>query len=365
MELAYSSKKTPAEIISTINKIKNSCRLDKNITRGILFNSDNFKAMSLLLNSYANKVDLIYIDPPFNTNLDFYYSVDRTAHVSNVKSAQVAYSDCMHFESYIEFIRERLILIHMLLSDSGTLYFHIDINVGHYIKILLDSIFGRENFLNEITRIKSNPKNFKRNAYGNEKDTIYVYSKSSKKNIFNDIKEQFTKEEIAEKFPKADEFGRKYTTVPCHAPGETVNGATGQKWNNISPPPGRHWRYSPEELDKMDAQGLIEWSKNNVPRIKKFADDCVGKKIQDVWTKYKDPQYPVYPTEKNAKMLELIVRQSSHKNSLIMDCFCGSGSFLAAGMRLGRRVIGIDKSEVAIKVARQRSELQQLPLVTI
>lgn len=365
MELAYPSKKTYGEITAIINNIKNSYKLDKDITTGILFHGDNFKAMSLLLNDYANKVDLIYIDPPFNTNLDFYYSEERTAHVSNAKYAQVAYSDCLSFESYIEFIRERLIILHMLLSDIGTLYFHIDINVGPYIKILLDSIFGRENFLNEITRIKSNPKNFKRNAYGNEKDTIYVYSKYAKTNIFNDIKEKFTKDELADKFPKTDEFGRKYTTVPCHAPGETVNGATGQKWKNIAPPPGRHWRYAPGELEKMDAQGLIEWSKNNVPRIKKFADNCTGKKIQDVWTKYKDPQYPVYPTEKNAKMLELIVRQSSHKNSLVMDCFCGSGSFLASAMRLGRRVIGIDKSEVAIQVARQRHELRHLPLVTI
>lgn len=107
------------------------------------------------------------------------------------------------------------------------------------------------------------------------------------------------------------------------------------------------------------------WSKNMVPRIKKYADEHEGCKIQDVWTNFKDPQYPLYPTEKNMEMLELIVRQSSRPDSLVMDCFCGSGAFLAAGIRHGRRVIGVDESEIAIAVASQRPELVNMPVLEL
>lgn len=332
---------------------------------GLLLWGDNFQGMSGLLDGYKNQIDLIYIDPPFNSNADYYHSPERTAHVSSARSASLAYSDKFAFDEYLEFIRERVILMHLLLSESGSLYFHIDVKIGHYIKIILDEVFGRGNFLNEITRIKSNPKNFARKAYGNEKDVIYFYAKKAGQNIFNNIKEKYSPEILAKKFPKTDPYGRRYTTVPCHAPGETKNGPTGMKWKNMCPPPGRHWRWPPEELERLDAAGFVEWSKNSVPRIIKYADEHEGCKIQDVWTNFKDPQYPLYPTEKNMEMLELIVRQSSNPNSLVMDCFCGSGAFLAAAMRHGRRVIGMDQSGIAIKVASQRPELAKIPTFKI
>ena len=149
---------------------------------------------------------------------------------------------------------------------------------------------------------------------------------------------------------KVDKDGRHYTTVPCHAPGETKNGNTGGEWKGMFPPKGRHWRCDPKELEVFDKNNLIEWSKNGVPRIKKFADEHKGKKIQDIWQNFKDPQYPIYPTEKNYDMLSMIIEQSSTENSIIMDCFCGSSIFLSAGINKNRYVIGIDKSEVAKQV---------------
>lgn len=362
-ELVYEGKKSGLIIDNMIEDIKNKYSIDDHLC--FLVNDDNFKAMSVLLNKYENGIDLVYIDPPFNTNAYYYHDKVKTSHISNSRESVVAYKDKFKFNEYLEYIRERLILIHKLLSEKGTLYFHIDINIGHYIKIILDEIFGIDNLVNDITRIKSNPKNFSRKAFGNEKDVIYVYSKRAGKNIFRNIKEKYTEEELLSRFPKVDEFGRRYTTIPCHAPGETKNGITGTKWKNIDPPRGRHWRCSPQELDKLDQQGLIEWSKTNVPRIKKFADDHSGKKIQDVWKKFKDPQYPLYPTEKNMDMLEMMVKQSSEQDSLIMDCFCGSGSFLVAGIRHGRRVIGIDNSRTAINIAGTRPELQNIPVVQL
>ena len=257
---------------------------------------------------------------------------------------------------YLEFIRQRLVLLKELLSEQGSIYLHIDTKVGHYIKIIMDEVFGEENFKNDITRIKSNPKNFSRTAYGNEKDVIYFYAKNSKKNIWNEVKIPIDKKDISKKFPKIDKDGRRYTTIPLHAPGET-NGITGQPWRNICPPEGRHWRTNPSEFDRLDSLGLIEWSSNGNPRIIKYADEHKGKKIQDIW-RFKDPQNPIYPTEKNLDMLKLIIKQSSNENSLVLDCFCGSGTTLVAAEELGRKWIGIDFSKIAIDTIKSREQLK-------
>ena len=216
----------------------------------------------------------------------------------------------------------------------------------------MDEIFGGANFRNDITRIKCNPKNFNRRAYGNVKDLILFYSKTSKP-VWNNPTVPYTKDEIEKLNPKKDANGRSYTTLPLHALGETLNGKTAQAFKGMLPPKGRHWRSSPEELEELDKKGLIEWSKTNNPRRIIYADEKEGKKIQDIW-EFKDPQYPSYPTEKNLEMLKQIVRISSNKDSLVLDFFCGSGTTLIACELLGRRWIGIDKSEKAICVARNR-----------
>jgi len=154
-------------------------------------------------------------------------------------------------------------------------------------------------------------------------------------------------------FKKVDKDGRRYTTIPLHAPGETANGRTGQEWRGIKPPKGRHWRSEPSVLDKLDKEGLIEWSANGVPRRKIYADEKDGKKMQDIW-EFKDPQYPNYPTEKNLGLLKLIIASSSNPEDLVLDCFCGSGTTLIAAQELGRKWIGIDQSDYAIKMTEKR-----------
>lgn len=362
MELFYNGKKNKEEINELIeNNIDSSLKFPFDEAKGIYIYDDNFHAMANLLNEYEGKIDLIYIDPPFNTNSTFRYSEDRVATISNEKKSEIAYSDNMLMDDYLEFIRERLLLMNRLLSEQGTLYFHIDLKVGHYIKLILDEVFGLENYVNDITRIKSNPKNFSRKAFGNEKDVIYIYSKKPKNNIFNDIKAPLSEDDVERLFSKIDNNGERYTTVPCHAPGETANGITGQKWREMFPPKGRHWRSAPDELEKLDKKGMIEWSKTGNPRIKKFAKDHKGKKMQDIW-KFKDPQYPLYPTQKNADMLEMIVKQSSKEDSIIMDCFCGSGSFLLAGLNNGRKVIGIDSSQTSYNVCSKQPKFSDIKM---
>jgi len=218
----------------------------------------------------------------------------------------------------------------------------------------------KKNFLNDLTRIKCNPKNFGRKAYGNVKDMILFYSKTGN-HIWNNPKASMSEEDIKRLFKKIDKDGRRYTTIPLHAPGETINGATGQPWKGMMPPKGRHWRCSPSKLEELDKQGLIEWSKTGVPRKKIYADENDGKKIQDI-LEFKDPQNPSYPTEKNFDLLKLIVNASSSTNSIVLDCFCGSGTTLKAAQELGRNWIGIDKSEEAINVALKKLTSKQKTL---
>lgn len=366
MELVYPNKKSAERMRSLIAEASRANPpLEIGSSKGCVFIGDNFPVMAQLLPLWGGKVDLVYIDPPFNTSGTFVYDSAHVATVSRSLGATVAYDDNLSTEEYLEFMRERLFLIHELLSPCGTLYFHIDTKMGHYIKVLLDEVFGTENFLNDVSRLKSNPKNFSRRAFGNEKDSILVYSKSPGKNIFNDIREPLSEAEVADRFTKVDSDGRRYTTVPCHAPGETRNGPTGGPWKGVLPPKGRHWRSSPAELDKLDAEGMIEWSANNVPRIKRYADKSQGKKIQDIWLEYKDPQYPLYPTQKNPAMMDLIVRQSSVEGSVVMDCFCGSGAFLKAGLARSRFVIGVEKSPVAASVMRESPILAELEFLDL
>lgn len=150
-----------------------------------------------------------------------------------------------------------------------------------------------------------------------------------------------------------------------HAPGESsINSPTGQPWRGMNPPEGRHWRTNPAEFDRMDNEGLIEWSSNGNPRIKKFADEHKGMKIQDVWT-FKDPQYPIYPTEKNLDMISLIVQQSSNINGYVLDCFSGSGTTLLAAIQNGRKFIGIDKSEISLDVVQQKLSEHDFEIIKI
>lgn len=356
MELTYNGKKTVSEILNTSSKSKFSKPYNNN--NSIIY-GDNFDALKILLDTYnmKGKIDLIYIDPPFATNGIFTIGNDRVSTISSSKRDEIAYEDNLVGELFLEFLRERLLLAKELLSEKGSIYLHIDYKIGHYVKIIMDEIFGQENFRNDITRIKCNPKNFSRKAYGNIKDLILFYSKTNTP-IWNEPYTEYTQEDILKLYKKVDKDGRFYTTVPLHAPGETKDGPTGGEFKGLKPPKGRHWRTDPKELEKLDEQGLIEWSSNGVPRRKIFADEQKGKKTQDIWD-FKDYQYPVYPTEKNLDLLKHIIKTSSNDDSIVLDFFCGSGTTLKAAQELGRKWIGIDKSEKAISVSIKKMLSQE------
>lgn len=324
----------------------------------ILIHGENLFGLQYLIDKgYAGKIDLVYIDPPFATGGNFTITEDRASTISNSSKGVVAYSDTLQGKDFIEFLRKRISLIKELLSDRGSIYLHIDYKIGHYVKVMMDEVFGIDNFRNDITRIKCNPKNFSRIGYGNIKDMILFYSKTSTP-IWNEPTIPYTQEDLVTLFAKVDANGRRYTTVPIHAPGETQNGSSSQPFKGMYPPAGRHWRTDVATLEQWDAEGLIEWSDNGNPRKKIYADERKGKRVQDIW-EYKDPMYPVYPTEKNSDLLDLIIRTSSEEDSIVLDCFAGSGTTLKAADKLGRHWVGIDKSEIAIKTIKDKLQLDR------
>lgn len=348
MQLNYPNKKTEQQIFDSIPDITLE-QINNSDSPNLLIQANNLVALKQLITQHnlVGKIDLIYIDPPFATNNTFTITDGRASTISNSKNGNIAYSDTLKGFDFIEFIRERLVLLKMLLSDKGSIYLHIDYKIGHYVKIVMDEIFGIENFRNDITRVKCNPKNFARKGYGNIKDLILFYSKSNNL-IWNEPKTPYTEEDKIKLFPKTEKDGRRYTTIPLHAPGETQNGKTSQAFKGILPPKGRHWRSEVLILEQWDNDGLIEWSNNGNPRKKIYFDEQEGKRMQDIW-EFKDPQYPVYPTEKNSDLLDIIVKTSSNENSIILDCFAGSGTTLKSAQTNGRQWIGIDQSDEAIK----------------
>lgn len=355
MHLKYPNKKSKKEIlnndISKINIIKEENKVN---SQNKLFFGDNYDILKYLIFklNYSNKVDLVYIDPPFSTNNTFKVGKSRANTISSSNSDEIAYHDNLTGSKYIEFLRERLILLRELMSSKGSIYLHIDYKIGHYVKIVMDEIFGMKSFRNDITRIKCNPKNFKRRSYGNIKDLILFYTKTNKY-IWNEPLVPQNKEDIKRLFKKTDENGKLYTTVPIHAPGEVDSGSTGKAWKGILPPKGRHWRTNPKYLDELDKNGLIKWSKNGVPRRIIYAEDRKYKLLQDIW-EYKDSQSPSYPTEKNIDLLRTIIKTSSNQNSLVLDAFAGSGTTLIAADSLKRNWIGIDNSKKAYEITKER-----------
>ncbi|MBS1647807.1 MAG: site-specific DNA-methyltransferase [Bacteroidetes bacterium] len=348
MQLHYPNKKSEKEIFDNIPDTE-LVQINDSINPNLLIQANNLVALKQLITKHnlAGKIDLIYIDPPFATNNTFTITNGRANTISNSSSGTVAYTDTLKGFDFIEFIRERLVLLKMLLSDNGSIYLHIDYKIGHYVKVIMDEIFGIENFRNDITRVKCNPKNFARKGYGNIKDLILFYSKSDNL-IWNEPKMPYTEEDKTKLFPKTDKDGRRYTTIPLHAPGETQNGNTSKAFKGILPPKGRHWRSDVTVLEQWDNDGLIEWSDNGNPRKKNYFDEQEGKRMQDIW-EFKDPQYPIYPTEKNPDLLDIIVKTSSNENSIVLDCFAGSGTTLKSAQTNGRQWIGIDQSDEAIK----------------
>lgn len=349
VSLSYPGKLGEAEILSPVQTTYQRIdKLESVPTSLVLPNSimwaDNWFALHSLIAS-GNKAQLIYLDPPYATGLDF-----------QSRNQEHAYNDSLTDAAYIEFMRRRFILIRELLDDTGSLYVHIGSQMVAELKILLDEIFGSNNFRNLITRRKCSSKNFTKHQYSNLNDYILFYSKSNQY-IWNQPTTTPDPEWIAKEYTKFDEKGQ-YKLVPIHAPG-VRRGETGKEWRGMQPPPGKHWQYIPSKLDELNERGEIYWSKNGNPRRKVYLSADKALPLSDYWEIYRDAHHQSvlitgYPTEKNFDMMKMIVGASSNPGDLVVDPFSGSGSTIHAAELLGRKWIGIDQSFVAAKTSVAR-----------
>lgn len=330
--------------------------------RNRLIWGDNKLVMSSLLREFRASIQMVYIDPPFDVGADFTIQVpigdakDLTEKEPSILE-NIAYRDIWGrgTNSYLSMLYERLILIRELLTESGTIFVHLDYRMGPFGRCLLDEIFGADCFVNEIIWQKCNTKNFTSNSLSNVHDTIYLYSKAFAYE-FNELFEDLRDDYVESAYRHTDKNGERYRLLPLHAPG-IRKGSTGGPWKGMLPLAGSHWRFKPETLSSMDRDGLIEFSETGVPSYRKYLKDSEGTRIGTIWLDAK--QLPAtervdYPTQKPTSIIEKVLRIGSKEGDLVADFFCGSGTTLDVAERLGRRWIGCDLGRFSVHTSRKR-----------
>jgi adenine-specific DNA-methyltransferase len=324
---------------------------------------DNLQVMSHLLKEFRGKVDLIYIDPPFDSKAD--YKKKITLRGKEVASEQTTfeekqYTDIWSNDDYLQFMYERLILLRELLSETGSIYVHCDYHKNHYLRCVLDEVFGRENFLNEI--IWKRAETVKGNSgqgskyFGENTDTIFLYRRGAD-HRFNAQFKPYTQEYIDE-FYKHVEPGtdRRYQLISMTAPGGEGKGNPFYEVMGVK----RHWRYSKEKMQELIDKGLVVQTKvGNVPRRKIYLDEGLGVPVQSLWDDLpalssQSGERVDYPTQKPETLVKRIIEASSQSGDLVLDCFMGSGTTQAVAMKLGRRFIGADINLGAIQTTSKR-----------
>lgn len=350
-ELNYSNKLSKEKILGEVDHEYSSIDRNgktspvKNIDANSFLLADNFYGLKKLIETHTNKVSLIYLDPPYNTGRDF-----------QSRDLKHAYEDVFGNTAWIEFMRRRLIVMRELLSDEGSIYVHIGHQMLFHLKLIMDEVFGQNNFRNMIVRKKCSSKNYTRNQYPNLNDYILFYTKTNSY-TWNQPGVPATEEWIRKEYTKKDNKGL-YKLVPIHAPG-VRNGETGKMWKGMLPPKGKHWQLTPEKLDLLDKDGEIHWSKNGNPRRKVYLPVEKQRPLTDYWEQYRDAHHQSikitgYPTEKNLEMLKMIVKASSNEGDIVLDPFNGSGTTIHAANELGRKWIGIDQSFTAAEATLKR-----------
>ncbi len=338
-------------------------------------------------------VDLIYLDPPFNSNAT--YNVLFREKSGEQSAAQItAFDDTWHWGlesesayhdvvmdgpkaladllqamrsflgqndmmAYLTMMAQRMIELHRVLKPTGSIYLHCDPTSSHYLKILFDAVFSPTNFRTEIvwkrTSAHSDTRQGRR-QHGRIHDVLLYYTKSSEW-IWNPVYTEYD-EEYVDKFYKHVEAGtgRRYTLGDITGPGGSSKGNPHYEIMGVT----RYWRYSEERMNLLIDEGRIVQAKPGaVPRQKRYLDEMPGVPIQDIWTDIRPVASQAaerlgYPTQKPEALLERIITASSNEGDVVLDPFCGCGTAIAAAERLNRRWIGIDVTHIAITLIRHR-----------
>ncbi|MCA8834621.1 MAG: restriction endonuclease [Proteobacteria bacterium] len=331
-----------------------------------------------------DSVDLIYLDPPFNSNAG-YNVLFKSKSGAKSQSQIEAFDDTWHWDdmisgkavsdikksgygdvadllnamldflgkndmtAYLAMMAVRMIELHRVLKPTGSFYLHCDPTASHYLKLLLDAVFGAKQFRNEITWRRSNPKNDAK-KFGNDGDRILFYSKSDDY-FWSGIMGELDSKYISKNY-KYEENGERYSTNPLHAEGLSGGGYQ-YIWNGHA----RTWRYPENRMQELHDSGRLHYSKSGLARRKLFLSESKGIPLQSTWTdiKYVSGSEKLgYPTQKPLALLERIIKASSAEGDVVLDPFCGCGTTTHAAQKLGRKWIGIDITPIAINLIETR-----------
>lgn len=336
-------------------------------------------------------IDLIYLDPPFNSKVDYNILFRERSGKESVAQAQ-AFSDSwtwntvaeetylkiqqvpkldkmitfLHgdlgkndFMAYLVMMTIRLNELHKVLKPTGSLYLHCDPTASHYLKIILDNIFEPYNFRNEIVWVRTTGHRDS-HKYNQSHDIILFYSKSDDF-TWNPQYIPYDKEYIKKNFNHVDpKTGRKFMADNLLAAG-TRNGESGKEWHGINPTKtGNHWQYTVQKLDQFEKEDKIFFpQKGKMPRLKRYLDELDGKPLTSEWVDIPSIGAHAferldYPTQKPLLLLERIIKSSTHEGETVLDPFCGCGTTIMASQELKRRWVGIDVTHLAISLIRSR-----------
>lgn len=326
-----------------------------------IFWGDNLQVMSHLLKEYRGQIQLIYIDPPFDSRADYKKQIkikNKTAIGDTSSFEEKQYSDIWTNDEYLQFMYERIILIRELLSDTGMLFLECDPTRGHYIKIILDEIFGQDNFVNQIIwkrTFSHGDMGQGAKHLGRLHDNIFLYRKSSNVKL-NTVYTPYSEKYINDFYKYTDESGRKYRLVSLLGPGGAAKGNPFYEFLGVS----RYWVHSKAKMQELYEKGIIIQTKpGSVPQKKRYLDEAPGVPLQDIWVDIAAVQGGAlenqnYPTQKPEALLERIIQLGSNPGDIVFDCFMGSGTTQAVAMKLGRRFIGADINLGAIQTTTKR-----------
>jgi DNA modification methylase len=345
----------------------------------LIWTNDNLVALTTLLEErdpatrdyrYRGKIDLVYIDPPFMVNSDFRadnsVDIDLDESVGVVAKKEpslvemLAYKDTWRqgLDTFLSMLRRRLELLRDLLSDTGVIYVHMDWHAVHYVKVLLDEIFGYENFVNEIAwqrQTSHNDLSQGAKHLGRVHDTILVYARSAD-SYSSPIFSPYDGSYVRSHYSQVDASGRRFQYGDLTGPGGAAKGNPHYELMGHL----KYWRFKEERMLKMVEEGrVVQPTPGAVPRHKRFLDEMPGIPIQDVWSDVNPINSQAlealgYPTQKPIALLERIIALSCPPAGIVLDCFAGSGSTAEAAERLGRRWICIDNGKYAVHLARKR-----------
>ena len=339
-------------------------------------------------------VDLIYLDPPFNSNRS-YNVLFKEANGTAADSQITAFDDTWHWNeaaeetlhdieesadphvvemiqaivsfvgrndvtAYLVMMTARLIELHRVLKPTGSIYLHCDPTASHYLKVVMDTVFGKRNFRSEIVWKRSSAhSDIKQGSkqHGHIHDVLLFYTMADDW-TWNPVYVPYDPEYIESNYRYVEKStGRRFksTDLTAAKPG----GDTLYEWKGKRPSEGRFWAYSKANMERFEREGRLYYTRTGRPRLKQYLDEMPGVSIQDIWTDIppigaQAAERLGYPTQKPLALLERIVRASSNEGDLVLDPFCGCGTTVCAAQKLGRRWIGIDITHLAVGLMRSR-----------